>query len=372
MKKVLVFYYIKKYYGMNHLMLNSFDMLINNKSFFSDNNYEIISCVDFLTDKAIKNKIFDEKSNIAMKQEELNEYQNVINNNFFDLLKTTTIYDNSIYIGFHPVGWVNVFSDSNYNLMKSKNIKIIIWQDDPHYFARDANQPLFTQIKYTNSKLEKCDLIIGPSNLYFKNLNIYTNKTYDIPYYLNKALFENCITMDYNKKNTSIMLFGNCAKQYNLRHSFQTLMNSKSKLSQYIRQIPHCTNDRTKPLFFENSGRKLYKQLSEYKAVVAGTYDFPCNYELAKTYEIMACMCICITDRSEFLDKHGFIPNVHYLLPKYNNKNELEDDPKYYLDIMQSDKGKQIAINGYNKIWALFELKNGLNEYTKLLNKYIV
>jgi hypothetical protein len=274
-------------------------------------------------------------------------------NEFIKFVNNSTIFNNSILLGIHPYGFEYIYKYSNLNYLKEKNIKYVGWHNDPHYFAhfvadvkiKNTTVQLYSE-KYDPLYISNMDYLISPSLQYFKNLHIesYNDKFIDLFYILNKNQYELINYNNYNLRLNKIVLSGCIGNinSYKTRFQFIKLKLLSDQFNNLIDIISHpgyINNDLMTELNY-------YNELSKYKAAFVGHHIFPINFLLAKHIEVLMCGCLGFFEKNDLLfSQLGLIEFVHYI-PCTNESNDVINNYDFYINYINSDKGKEIAKTG--------------------------
>ena len=129
--KIIINHFLKENYTVSHSVIMSFKIFYIMEIHFNKLGYQIYKPIDFIDDKNEYESIINIDLNYKLTDNEINVIQNKVTTNIINKIKTTSRFDNSIIIGFHPKGFDCFLSNPNIlMILKSKNIKTIIWQDD--------------------------------------------------------------------------------------------------------------------------------------------------------------------------------------------------------------------------------------------------
>jgi hypothetical protein len=256
--------------------------------------------------------------------------------------------DDDILFGIHPFGLHTIY-DYNVNV----NIKRIVWQDDLHYFAhflKDVKENKLSILNYTQKYVpllisdDKINKIITPSSIYFKNLNIINcdHKIVNLFYSLDPNHYNNIKINNYDDRKNQIILSGVVGGGYHSRINFLKLKKISKQFDELIfhQQTPGYTNNA------HMTEMNYYNKLAEYKGAFVGHHTFPLNFLLAKHIEILMCGCLGFYEMNPLLlSELGLIEFEHYI-PCTDSNGNLIMDHNFYTNWLNSDKGREIALNG--------------------------
>ena len=336
----------------------------------TDENYSVSSLIRYLI------KFFDEYKTsklflrnglkiITTRNISSNHYNTDNIDDFLEFLDVRNIFDNSIVLGIHPYGYSKMIQ------IKKKSIKKILWMDDLHWFAnfvedRKVAVQKFSE-KYDITQMNEIDCLITPSIKYFENLKItkYNNKVKYLFYLLNINYFD-IIENDFESRKNKILLSGEINDGYKMRKELKILSEESEKFKKIIEHLEHpgYTNN------LHMTELNYYKKLSQYKGAFVGHYNFPLDFPLAKHIEVLMCGCLGFFERNINLEKDlGLIEFVHYI-PCTDEQGNLITDEEFYSKWIESDQGKEIAINGKNFTQQKFGTDN-TKEYLDFFSTFI-
>lgn len=290
--------------------------------------------------------------------------RDVLNKSDEEYLKEINEMESSedyMIFGIHPYGL-------NVSITNAKNIKKIIWLNDPHYLAHsiERNGEIVQNYikKYDPPFIKNIDYLITPSPIYFKNLEIYeyNEKIKDFFYFLDEGLYEITGNIPYNDRLNKVILSGVTRGGYLSRIQFDELRKRQ--------EIPHFIDKIDHPGYKDNSHMtevNYYSELTKYKGAFVGHHKFPLDFLLAKHIEVLMCGCLGFFEPNPLLKEQlGLVEFEHYI-PCFN-ENGLIEDPKFYINWMQSEEGEKIANNGKKYVRDKFGKKYIL-EFIKLINQ---
>lgn len=347
--KIILFHHLKNWYNLSYPVLFCYNGLLQNKQLFEENGIELTSFVTFLS---IKDREFLENANKNNK--EIDYYSFVVKacSNLCQLMKGSTEFDNSIFIGFQFVGFDLFFSsymNSKYNfenVFYAKKCKLFMWLDDLHSFREFPTHTDFVTGKnYStckNRKLDSIDLILSPSKHYFQLIGSpYIDKTIFYFYSLNENWYNEICIDNFEERKTKILLSG-ARSAYPLRKQLYEM--SKNEFVSLVNVLESPGYNRTLPDFFSKVGLEYLKTISTYKGAFFTYAKKPLDFNLAKIIEILMCGTLGFFEYSPLLEKElGLKKFVHYV-PITDNDGNLITDEKFYLHYME--KGQAIARKG--------------------------
>ena len=269
--------------------------------------------------------------------------------------------NNKIFLGFHPWGLEQIFGNK-----LNINNKVIMWQDDLHWFANNCedskdNYRDVTKYdkKYNPLFLDSLDALVTPSPIYFKNLNIteYDHKIKFLFYILNPDHYNKLYINNYKNRKNQIILSGVVGGGYKTRIEFNNLKNKFRDLIFHQESPGYKNNEHMTEMNY-------YNKVSEYKGAFVGHHLFPINFLLAKHIEVLMCGCIGFFENHPLLKEElGLIEYEHYIPCSDDNGNLIEDENFYY-DWLE--KGEEIAKKGSEYVRNKFG-KNYIKDYINIL-----
>lgn len=306
-----------------------------------------------------KNKELFETNNIYIE-----EY---IIDNPDDFIKNINLekYKNYIFWLHQKIGSYILTFPTQYELIKKYNIKTIFWMDDLHFPTDNKNNIdrldlnlIDNEIRYLN-----CDLILSPSIDYFYNIKSkLINKSKFIYYFFDENIINDYNPSNYDDRKSKILLSGKInSLSYESRKQMYTNYFYNKELYDYLE---HPGYNKFKHNIYHIN---YYNKLSEYKGAILGLAKYPINFILAKVIEILGSGCLGFFEESDLYENRlNLIKNVHYISID-KDENELIFKNDYFKEILNSNEGKQIALNGYNFI------KNNYNSiiFSEEIIKYL-
>ena len=273
---------------------------------------------------------------------------------------------NSIILCFHLYNIESVL----YNNLNGN--KIICWQDDLHEFAYSCKDRIEKNIsvqqyiiKYEPPYLKELDLLITPSFVYLKNLNIieYNCKIKSLFYFLNKKHYDQLDYNNYTSRINKIILSGTLNYGYKGRMDFFNLTNNNMIFKDLIFCLNHPGYNKEQNK--NHTELSYYNKLAEFKGAFVSHYIFPLNFLLAKHIEVLMCGCLGFFQKNILLKEElGLIEFEHYI-PCSDDEGNIIDDEQYYIYWLEN--GKDIAKTGSEYVRNKFG-ENYINEYMNLLN----
>lgn len=364
MKKVIVIHSLKERYNISESVMLISKMFYLTKKYFYDAGINLVYLYNFIQDSKIRNDLMNPEINLTYNDKSIENIQKEAYNIFLEDVKKD-IFNDSIIFAIQNAVFPFVLSDISYNILKSKNIKIIIWEDDLHEYNRHLKVAYKKPITFPF--FDKPDMIISPSRLYFENIKSpYLSKTFQSFYCFNENYFSYLDT-DYNDRTNKIILSGSCGDWYPVRKELLEYYNenkddNNNELIKYIYHLEYPSRIRKEDL--DKKGLNYFKILSSYKAAFFAFAKYPLNFPLSKIIEILACGTLGFFEYSEELDKLGLIKNVHYVPILKDNNNKLIFDAEYYKKYL--DTGEQIAKEGCKYVREKFTMKNKVYDLLSL------
>lgn len=275
---------------------------------------------------------------------------------FEELINNKEKFRNSIFWLHQKIGSYIITFDEINNIIQELNIKCIFWMDDLHY-ARDN---IDTDIRYIKS-----DIILSPSILYFDNIkHDFFQKTKFLSYFFDEDIIDNYNpNNDFDTRTNKIILSGKINNNYLSRKQMISNINKNNDLYDIL--IHPGYYNMTHDIYHIN----YYNELSKYKGALFGLANFPINFLLAKVIEILGCGCIGFFEYSDQYDiQLGLEEWIHYV-PIYKENNTLIFENENYNTIINSDVGKEIALNGYNYIKENYNSITFINNVIKIIKE---
>ena len=369
MRKLIIFHYIKEDYTVSHSVMLNFRLFYYKKDYFKSKGYEITTVKDYIKESDLI-KINNKEENYKFNDNDIKKIQDDACVNFINIIKNDNTYNNSIIIGVHPIGFMWMYANETYDILKKKNIKLINWQDDLHVYPRNIKADITTNVNATS--LDRMDLMLTPSIHYWKNINSpYLSKTNFYFYCINET-FNNMLRINnFKTRKNKILLSGAIYNGYDVRQEllryYNKFHNNTATLASYIDYFEHPTYDRNKNK--GKTGLDYYKVLNSYKGAFFGFYKYPLDYPLAKIIEILFCGTLGFFEYSPVLkDYLGLIEYVHYVPLLKDTKGTLILDKCYFLKYLDTIEGEKIALAGCNYVRSKFNMTEKCNELIKILS----
>ena len=297
----------------------------------------------------IKNKYFDDHILLCFKD-------------FFDSLscydaskhncKIYSVYSDQIQeilFNFHNIDWILVSGiDKNVDLIRKKTkSRVIVFWDDIHYHTQEA-------FKNRMKMFENSDILLLPYYKQFLKRKEYIrfwHKAVYFPWYAPKACFDNNI--DFELRKNKILMSGRVSDSYEIRKQIVKFYKSDTDF-EFLDHPGYNREKRSHQIMRE----KYYEYLSNYKIAIATTADSPLNYTVAKYFEIPACGCALILQKTLDIDDLGFVENEHYVPVNKNNLRNLKELIKDFDLRKMAKKSFELIKNRHlvaNRIELLFE-----------------
>lgn len=340
-------------------------ILISKTSKHNTCSYVVRLTVDIFRDP-LYTKILSEKYGIDVI---INPKLSVIN----ERLRKSKEYDDAILLGVQPHGFHSI-CNLDQEIIKNRRIKLVGWQNDPHFFARSVVKNKTGLVQNYSDKiypiptLEKLDKFMTPSAVYFKNLKIveYDDKIVDFFYFLNPNYFPQLLEKSYATRKKQILLSGSMAAGYTSRHKFEQLRKSTDDFESIIVKLKHPGYSYEKNAAMTDLN--YYNKLSEYKGAFVGHHNFPLNFLLGKHIEVLMCGCLGFYEPNPLLEPQlGLIENVHYISCYKDGK--LIQDYNFYKNWIESGEGEKIAKQGQEYVMENFGEKR-IHKFFELLNSF--
>jgi len=369
--KIIISHFIKESYTVSYSVILSFKIFYIMEQYFRAHGYEVHKIIDFIEDPCDYKKIVNVEENFKLTDDQIATIQSKANSNLINKIKTTNEYNGSIMVCFHPKGYDSYLGNAFViSLLKSKGIKVIMWQDDLHAFNRSHNKPLDTPV--IDTRLNNASLILTPSKLFFENQKSqYINKTIQYFYCFNE-LFLPELKNVYKNRKKKILLSGACyflnGIGYKLRHEIYKYWQANKNgtgMGKYIDCLIHPSYNRLTNR--DKTGLNYYKILSSYAGAFFGFAQWPQNYVLAKIIEILCCGTLGFFEYNPQLEQIlGLIKFKHYVPILVDQNNTPLFNTDYYLKYLLTDEGERIATEGFKYAIGRFNMINKCDELDKI------
>lgn len=193
-------------------------------------------------------------------------------------------------------------TDDLVDFYKSKNIKIIVFQDDIH---GKNNSDFNRKKKWFNV----ADILLIPYYKNFMSMKEYSsihNKAIEFPWFAPRKILP--FDKKWKNRKNEILLSGCVSDIYSLRKNIRSL----SSTNKYINVLMHpgYKNSKQKHNII---GEKYYSYLRSYKSAICTSADAPLNYPLSKYFEVPSCGCLGIFEKIDCLEDFGFVESEHYV-----------------------------------------------------------
>ena len=364
---------------------------IGSIQYMADHGIEVIPLPNFIEDIILKYELRDyntcEKYYInydTMDEKARKTFYACISKLMKDIY-TTNNYNNSVIYGIQPMGFDPFLRDkievgfpiSNYEILKSKNIKVIIYHDDLHGYPFIKNNRqmvddhilLGTPINRSilqDIRCDRCDVLLSHAAPFFNHLKIYGNKTrlYFTP--LDDIIYSMFTPETFYERKPKILLTG-AIGGYPLRTAIYDQLNIKNPIA-----IKHYE-------WFDHPGKILeltsckkgglysyYVKIAEYRAAVVGYYKKPLDHILYKTFEILATGTLLFSQETVHLQNIGMKKYIHYV-PL--TEASIVDNA-HLSKFMNTNVGKQIAKNGYNFVKSYMDNKKNMDYFINIIKSF--
>lgn len=352
---------------------------INSVQYMKDHDIEIVPLIDFLDDINLKYELRD--YNLCQKyinKENVNQIDNILKNfrscinKLIEEIKTTNKYDNCIIYGIQPAG-SDYFLNSNYDILKNKNIKVIMYCDDLHGYSM-ANNGLTTadintqidknKLKFKDSRIDRCSYVLSHGASFFDYIDVYTEKTklYFAP--VDDINFSMYTPENFFQRENKI-LFSGAIGRYPLRRLLcSKICEGNPTALQYYKHMKHPGNNLSIDSCKTGGLYTYYIEISKYKGAIVGYHEKPLNYLLYKTFEILVCGTLLFSEEIDMMEQIGMKKFVHYVPISAENLCDAEYLAKY----LNSQDGKQIAINGHKFVGEYLSIKKNLDFFIEMIN----
>ena len=288
--------------------------------------------------------------------------------------KNINLEEDNFFFGFSPIGYDIFFKEKFEKLLNEKCFRIM-WIEDPHAFYKrktdfyEKNQD-FNREELKDYRLEKTDVILTPSPVFFKNCRIdYLNKCLFFFYGINpQDDFFNKIK-PYNERKNKILLSGCISKRtYPSRFYVSNLIPKQNHFYKlYFEQLNHPGYVNTGKCDHSKTWFNYYDIIQEYKVAFIGLAAPPLNFLLAKIIETLAVGTLALIEETPLLEKElGLKNEVHYVAVPFNKKLELPE--KKIKEIFEDKDGKyqKIAENGRNYVLNEINLEKNFKKLKSL------
>lgn len=250
---------------------------------------------------------------------------------------------------FEDADWViTVFMTHELFLKLNKNgTKIAVFWDDVHYWTKDS-------LKNRIKMFSNCNILLLPYYKQFvkmQEFDKFWNKAFYFPWYAPQACFK--FYKDFDVRKDQFLLSGTISEPYSMRMKLYKFYNRDN----WFCLLKHPGYDRKNRLH-NIIHEKYYEYLSNYKICFVTTADSPLNYTVAKYFEIPACGCALILQKTPDIDDLGFVENEHYISVNKNNFQNLKELVKSFDLRKMSKKSYELIKNRHlviNRIELLFE-----------------
>ncbi|AGF85285.1 GTB-type domain-containing protein [Moumouvirus goulette] len=354
---------------------------INSTEYMRNHGIEVIPVINFLDDVNLKydlmnyNVCEDYYTNNSTSTSELHSIFIKCVTNFINKIKTTDEYDNCVIYGIEPTGFDPFFAWDVYPVLKSKNIKTILYLDDLHAFIMantccsitDICQKDITEFKFKDHRLENCNYMLSMSKI-FHHIGIYQDKIkfYYVP--VDDIIYSMYTPYNHDQRKNKILLTGTIAgyplriaisgAYYNIHNKNNTVAKEYydvlTAIGYHVTSLDNC---KTIGLC------AYYNRLAEYQGAFVGYFWKPLDHILWKIFEILATGTLLFAEENKTLEELGMRKFVHYVPMNENNIFDKEYLAKY----LGTEKGKEIAINGYNFIKEFHSNKKNLDYFINMI-----
>lgn len=269
----------------------------------------------------------------------------------FKKIENNKKFHNGILIGFHPKGWDRLFSPDHQKIIKGRNIYTILWQDDLHAINR-THKKRFDEI-VTDQRFDLVNKILTPSIKYYEDMmHPYLDKTEFYFYCLNEEYFD-INTDNYFDREKKILLSGLKNYDYGLLAHI-----NKSFDKNLLDVLEHPNRDKVNGKI----GKAYYDHISKYRGAFIGFHNHPLDHVIAKIIEVLFCGTLAFIQPIDDLKRLGLVEFEHYV------PINIEKGVEYYRDILNSDKGRNIAQKGCQHVRNNFNSKKRIEQFIGIIN----
>lgn len=363
--KIVLFHPLKERFSISYSVNMVAKMFYIMKDKINSKGYTVYFPTDFIENQNSLSKIKNLQRNLQTK--DFSKEEDIAFNNFIKKVQETNMFDKCFLIGIKFDGFDRFFIQKNYEILKSKQIKIIIWHDDLHEFNRLQKKSY--NIPVRDHRLDKADIILTPSKRYFQNINSpYIDKTIQFYYGFNHQLYPHLIIKTFKKKKRKIILSGSFYDFYPIRvqlKKYHEINKDKTDFGKLIDVLEYPSRSRVSN---KNKDFEYYKILNSYQGAFFGFATYPLNFPLAKILEILACGTLGFFEPNPVLQELGLQPFVHYVPIKLDKFHKIVPDANYYKKYLGTDEGMNIALTGCRYIRWNFSIHNKIDELLKIIN----
>ena len=299
----------------------------------------------------------------------------IINNidEFIDTFKIEN-YKNYIFWLHQKVGSYIVTIPNKLKLIKENNKKTIFWMDDLHFPCINSTDEdrLESNTIDKDERYKNVDLIVTPSIDYFINIKSnLINKSRFLFYFFDEKFIDLYNPkVNFELRINKIILSGkiNILSYPSRKQMYTNYFNNKNLYD----WLEHPGYKKLKHNFYH---KEYYDKLSDYKGAILGLGKYPINFLLAKVIEILGCGCIGFFEESSLYKKRlGLIEYIHYIPIKKDTQDSynLNIINEEYMQLINSEKGKEIALNGYTYIKEKFNSKEYINQIMDILTDFVM
>jgi len=251
---------------------------------------------------------------------------------FFDSLVSAKINNlaiENVFVGdidkkekiFKDADWViTVFMTHELFLKLNRNgTKVAVLWDDVHYWTKDS-------LKNRIKMFSNCNVLLLPYYKQFikmQEFKQFWDKAFYFPWYAPQACFK--FYKDFDLRKDQYLLSGTVSEPYSMRIKLSKFY----KRDNFFCLLSHPGYDRKNRLH-NIIHEKYYEYLSNYKICFVTTADQPLDYTVAKYFEIPACGCALILQKTPDINDLGFIENEHYICVDDSNYKHIKDIVKHY------------------------------------------
>lgn len=225
------------------------------------------------------------------------------------------------FIVFKDADWVvTVFMRRDlYRKLNKNGTKVAVFWDDIHYWTDESFK---NRIKmFTN-----CDLLLLPYYKQFiqrEEFKEFWSKAVYFPWYAPKVCFK--FYKQFDERKNKYLLTGNASEPYPLRRKLYSFYK-RDNLVEILKHPGYGRQQRFHYIIHE----KYYEYLSNYQISFVTTAEIPLDYTVAKYFEVPACGCALILQKTPDVDDLGFVEHEHYICIDDSNYTHIKSIVKNY------------------------------------------
>lgn len=353
---------------------------INSVEFMREHGIEVVPIINFLESPNLKYDLMDYNAcqkyyppNATMSHELKTAFDKCISI-FIEKVKTTNVYNGSVIYAIMPMAF-NSFTP-HINLLKSKNIKLLMYCDDIHFFSTNhcpgvlIYEPDVTKLRFKSPIIDYASYVLTMSK-YFHHIGVYQEKIkfYYVP--PDDIIFSMYSPLNFFERKNKILLTG-CLDGYPLRY----MVSQNYKIPEWPNHAIARENYDILEFIGYNSDKSIevcklsglcsyYNKLSEYQGAFVGYHRKPLDHIVWKVFEILATGTLLFSQENPGLEELGLKKFVHYIPMTFENIF----DRNYLRRFLGTEEGKKIATNGYNFIREFNDNRKNLTYFIHLIRQ---